>query len=131
MHMSHGGLQHSTVRYYDGVDKRPGLPDGVAALVSSIGTDFVELELVNLETTTARTVVVQAGSFGEHRFDEVSVAGAEPRAVDGRWVEVELAPGAGASIRATMKRYVNSPSYETPWSRATDWDPIIRGRQTQ
>lgn len=28
-----------------------------------------------------------------------------------------------------MKRYVYSPSYETPWSRASDWAPIMRPRR--
>jgi hypothetical protein len=130
MHLSHGGLQHATVRYYDGVAERPGLPDDVAALVTAVAPDSVDLELVNLDLGTPRTVVVQAGSFGEHRFGEVSVSGGAPTTVDGRWLEVELAPGAGASIRVTMERYANAPSYETPWSRAADWAPIIRPRAT-
>ncbi|AZI56843.1 hypothetical protein EH165_00315 [Nakamurella antarctica] len=130
MHMSHGGLQHATVRYYDAVGRRAGLPDGVAALVSAIGPDFVELELVNLDTENARTVVVQAGSFGEHRFGDVSVLGGPATGVDGRWFEVALAAGSRAHLRATMSRYVNSPSYETPWSRRSDWAPLIRGRAT-
>jgi hypothetical protein len=46
----------------------------------------------------------------------------------GRWLEVELAPGAGASVRITMERCVNEPSYETPWSHRKDWTPIIRPR---
>ena len=128
MHISHGGLQHATVRYYDAESRRPGLPDATAALVHSIGRDFVELELVNLDLAAGRTVVVQAGSFGEHRFVEASVDGCDLVAVDGRWLEVVLGPGAGARIRITMDRYVNSPSYETPWSRREDWDPIIRPR---
>lgn len=129
MHISHGGLQHATVRYYDAVAKRPGLPDGVAALVHTIEPDFVELELVNVDLASTRTVVVQAGSFGEHRFGSVSVGGGEPTPVGGKWLEVELGPGAGASIRITMERYVNQPSYETPWSRREDWAPIILPRQ--
>ena len=128
MHISHGGLQHATVRYYDAESRRPGLPDATAALVHAIGRDFVELELVNLDLAAGRTVVVQAGSFGEHRFVEASVAGCDLVAVDGRWLEVELGPGAGAHIRIMMDRYVNSPSYETPWSRREHWDPIIRPR---
>ena len=129
MHISHGGLQHATVRYYDGAARRPGLPDAVAALVRAIGPDFVELELVNIDLDSARTVVVQAGSFGEHRFGAASVGGAEPTLVGDKWLEVELGPGAGASIRITMERYVNEPSYETPWSRREDWAPIIRPRR--
>lgn len=36
-----------------------------------------------------------------------------PRRRTGRWLEVELAPGAGASVRITMERCVNEPRYET------------------
>jgi len=130
MHISHGGLQHATVRYYDGESRRPGLPDATAALVREIDAEYVVLELVNLDLATGRTVVVQAGSFGEHRFGEASVEGVESVTVDGRWLEVVLGPAAGACIRITMDRYVNSPSYETPWSRREDWNPIIRPRAT-
>ena len=57
---------------------------GVAALVTAIGPDFVELDLISLETDTPRTVVVQAGSFGEHRFTMISVDRAETVPVGGR-----------------------------------------------
>jgi hypothetical protein len=129
MHISHGGLQHATVRYYDGTARRPGLPDNVGALVRAIGPDFVDLELVNLDATAQVTVVVQAGSFGEHCFVAASTDGAEAIAVGGRWVEIVLSPGAGAGLHLTMERYVNQPSYETPWSRRSDWAPLITPRQ--
>jgi hypothetical protein len=129
MHISHGGLQYATVRYYDAAARRPGLPADVGALVTAIGTDFVELELVNLDLTAARSVVVQAGSFGEHRFGELTLAGVDSIRVEGKWVHVDLAPGAGARLRLSMERYVNLPSYETPWSRPAEWAPLIRPRQ--
>ena len=91
----------------------------------------MELELVNLDLAAGRAVDVQVGSFGEHRFVEASAAGCDLVAVDGRSLEVELGPGAGARIRIVMDRYANSPSYETPWSRREDWDPIIRPRATR
>ena len=128
MHISHGGLQHATVRYYDAVAERPGLPDSMAALVHRIEPGMVELELVNLDLTTPHTVIVQAGSFGEHRFGTVS-DGETESTVDGRWLEVELAPGAGTRLSITMERYANEPSYENPWSRREDWAPLIRPRQ--
>jgi hypothetical protein len=129
MHLSHGGLQHATVRYYDAGTRRPGLPPGVAALVTALAPDSVDLELVNLDATESRTVVVQAGSFGEHRFGTVSSAAAADLPVDDRWFEVELAPGTAVDLHVSMQRYVNSPSYETPWSRARDWAPLIQPRQ--
>jgi hypothetical protein len=127
MHISHGGLQHATVRYYDAAGERAGLPDSVSALVRRIEPGFVELELVNIHPSEARTLVVQAGSFGEHRFVAATIDGVSV-AVDGRWLSVKLAAGAGATIRITMERYVNQPSYETPWSRREDWAPLIRPR---
>jgi len=65
------------------------------------------------------------------RFVEAIVDGADPVVVDGRWREVVLGPGAGTRIRITMDRYPNSPSYETPWFRREDWDPMIRPRATE
>lgn len=127
MHISHGGLQHATVRYYDAVGERAGLPDDVAALVHDIGRESVTVELVNTGAST-RTVVIQAGGFREHQFTSATT-GDQTVALDSEWVEVELAPHAGATIELGMKRYVNDPSYETPWSRREDWDPIITGRQ--
>jgi len=133
MHISHGGFQHATVRYYDGALKRPGLPADVAALVSSIEPDAVTLELANIGAQ-ARSVVIQAGGFGEHRFTSAALAGAdgtqgEPSAVDSPWLEVVIEPGSSATVRLGMERYANEPSYQTPWSRREDWAPLIKGRK--
>ena len=83
------------MRCYHAKSRRPGLPDATTALVHAIGRDFVELELVNLDLAAGRAVVVQVGSFDEHRFVEASAAGCDLVAVDSRWLEVELGPGAG------------------------------------
>ena len=88
----------------------------------------MELELINLDLAAGQAVIVQVESFSKHRFVEASAARCDLVAVDGRWLEVELGPGVGTPIRIMMDRYVNSPSYETPWSRREDWDPIIRPR---
>jgi hypothetical protein len=66
-----GGLSLARVRLGDGSARRPGLPPGVAALVSSITNDVVTVELANLDTGDERTVVIQAGAFGEDRIDRV------------------------------------------------------------
>jgi hypothetical protein len=129
MHLSHGGLQHATVRYYDGRAKRPGLPPGVGALVTAIAPDSVDLQLVNLDPAETQTVVVQAGSFGEHVFGTAASAGAADLHVGGRWFGVELEPGTTADLHVSMERYVRTPSYETPWSRASEWAPLIKPRR--
>jgi hypothetical protein len=130
MHISHGGLQHATVRYFDAELERPGLPAGVAVLVHAVTADSVTLEFANLGVDR-RDVVVQAGGFGEHRFTSATLGeGGDEQPLDSAWVGVRLAAGAGAVIRLGMRRYVNEPSYQTPWSRREDWAPLIKGRTT-
>ncbi len=64
-----GGLALARVTFGDGLRGRPGLPDGVAALVREADAEGVRLELVNLDAGSPREVVVQAGAFGEDRID--------------------------------------------------------------
>jgi hypothetical protein len=66
-----GGLQQARVRYHDAAARRPGLPPDVAALVTSIAPESTTVELVNLSPESARTVLVQAGAFGEHTIRSV------------------------------------------------------------
>ena len=66
-----GGLQQARVRYHDAAARRPGLPPGVAALVSAIEPDATVVDLVNLDPESARSVIVQAGAFGEHTIRSV------------------------------------------------------------
>ena len=58
---------YSRLRYF-APERRPGIPANVAALVDSMSATEVAVTLVNLDQTEARTVVVQAGAYGEHRF---------------------------------------------------------------
>ena len=58
MHISHGVLHHATARCYDAEARRLGLPTATAALIHAIGKDFMELEIVNLDPETGRTMVV-------------------------------------------------------------------------
>jgi hypothetical protein len=132
MHVTHGGLQYAAVRYFDADMQRPGLPPGVAALVDQISADRVSLSLVNT-SDAMRTVVIQAGSFREHRFDRATLVGeaGEELAtveVDSEWVEVWLDPQAVARLRLDVSRFSNDPSYETPWSPRASWPPVITGR---
>ena len=116
-----GGLARGCVRYFDPCGCRPGLPPDVAALVSALRPDGVELTLVNLDVTAERRVIVGAGSFGEHRFTTVAELGADganaesARPVDGTYFEVALPPGCEIRIAAGMERYCQEPSYAFPW----------------
>ena len=70
-HIYHGGLLHCRLFYFDPVLKRPGLPQGVAALVDKISPDGVSVHLVNLDPSQPRSVIVRDGAFGEHEFTSV------------------------------------------------------------
>jgi len=132
MHISHGGLQHGRVRYFDCEAKRPGLPQGVSALVEKLSADSATLHLVNTGLFDDRELIVQAGVFGEHRFmsgevvdDAGNVIDAMP--IDSRWLQVSLPAGTGIKLRLAMKRYVNAPTYDLPWPE-TDTVSVIQGR---
>ena len=127
MHVYHGGLQVARLRYFDPVERRPGLPQGVAALVDGLTDDSASLVLVNTEADRAIEVIVQAGVFGEHDFTTVR-QGDEVTPCDGRWLRVQLAAGSEARLSLGMQRYVRPPSYDTPWQNAAEGAAPLRGR---
>ena len=106
-----GNVLHSRLFYYDPVRSRPGLPDGVGALVERLAPDSVRFRLVNLDPVSARRVVVQAGAYGEHRFTEAR-AGAVASKVDANRFEVLLAPGSGGVLEVGMQLFANSPRFQ-------------------
>jgi len=103
------------VRYFDPVERRPGLPDDVAALVSRMTADEVDLTLVNVNQLAARTVVVQGGAYGEHEIVVVEGGGNVHLTAGGTSVLVRLAPGAGGKLTLRMKRYVLGPTFAFPF----------------
>jgi len=111
-----GGLLNARLRYFDPEQKRAGVPDDVGALVSEINDTRTVVTLVNLSATSPRTVLVQGGAYGEHRIETVEQRGASTR-VSAETFSVRLAPGAGAKLTLTMKRYVNTPTVGLPWER--------------
>jgi len=91
--------------------------DGVTpSLVSGLEDRRTVVTLVNLNATTARTVIVQGGAYGEHRIESATVNG-RTVGVGGRDVTVRLAPGAGATLTLDMRRYANTPTIAFPWAR--------------
>ena len=118
-----GGMTVGTVRHFDPEADRPGLPPGVAALVSRVGAEDVTVDLVNTDEER-RVVFVQAGGYGEHRFSDVTVTplsgdGGSSDPDDGTVdaVNIDLAPGAGARLTAGLDRYGDTPTYAPPWDR--------------
>ncbi len=107
---------HSRFRYFDPVRRRAGLPEDVAALVEKLGSDSATLTLVNVNPVDARTVIVQAGGYAEHRFDTAQTGGGTI-AINAPHVEVRLEPGCGARIEFKMTRYQNRPTLAHPWSQ--------------
>lgn len=111
-----GGLLEARLRYFDPARRRAGVPEDVAALVSELGDTRTVVTLVNLSPSDARTVVVQAGGYAEHQFESVEWNGRTAR-IDARDFSLRLAPGAGATLAITMRRYVNAPTVRLPWNR--------------
>ncbi len=111
-----GGLLNARLRYFDPVRRRAGMPEDVAALISELGDRRTVVTLVNTNATTARTVLIQAGGYGEHQFESVESNG-KTQKLDSRHVMVNLAPGAGATLAFTMRRYVNQPTVAFPWNQ--------------
>ncbi len=70
----YGGLSLARLIVGDADRGRPGLPPGVAMLVTGIRDDGVTAELVNTGDIE-RVVVLTAGAFGEDTIDEVAHTG--------------------------------------------------------
>lgn len=109
-----GGVPlHCRLRYFDPARRRAGVPEDVAALVHALGDTAAEVTLVNLGQRP-REVIVQGGSYAEHRIESVSIGG-ERREVGSRHFTVRLEPGCGARLALTMSRYANRPALAFPW----------------
>ena len=111
-----GGLLTARLRYFDPVRRRAGVPEDVAALVSGLDDRRTIVTLVNVSSDQPRTVVVQAGGYGEHAFESVRWNNRTQR-LGARDFSVRLAPGAGAVLTLAMRRYVNPPTVRFPWAR--------------
>jgi hypothetical protein len=136
-----GGLQQARVRYYDAIRRRPGLPPGVAALVSSIEPEATVVELVNLEAEDERRVTVQAGAFAEHTINNVSYTACEDGTwlgdlydyghgdpaitehhadVRGPWLTVRLPASTRVRLTLNLAMRTRKPSYASPFDHPRD-----------
>lgn len=105
---------HSRLRYFDSDERRPGLPEDVAALVEQMTADSVTVMLVNVSPIHPRRVVIQSGSYGEHEFGTAKTKDVTVD-VNGKHLTVELAPGCGMKMELGTKRYRNQPTLAWPW----------------
>lgn len=110
----HGGHLHVAVRYFDAELGRPGLPEDVAALVSKLTTDTVELTLVNTSGTANRTAIIQAGAFGEHEIISASADGGADVTVGGKHLQISLPASTTIALKLQVHRFAYSPSYDQP-----------------
>jgi hypothetical protein len=115
----HGGLLHTSVRYFDPQRRRAGLPEAVAALVERVEPGAITLTLVNTDLLEAREVIVQAGAFGEHLFTTAQRVQAAASAehslrVESPWLRVRLGPAALARLRLGLRRFARTPSAALP-----------------
>jgi hypothetical protein len=106
---------HACVRYFDPARQRAGLPEQVGALVEHFAETEVRLQLVNLDPLEEKVVVVQGGAYAEHQITRVRSIGVDSQ-VDDSHVTVRLAPGAGARLTLSVKRYENQPTFAFPWA---------------
>jgi hypothetical protein len=109
-----GILLHCRLRYFDPDKRRAGLPADVAALIEKMDADSVTVTLVNTSPVAARSVVVQAGAYAEHRFSHVAMNG-KSVPVDAATFSVRLEPGCGSRLVLTMKRHGNAPKLAFPF----------------
>ena len=117
IHPGHrGAILNCRVRYFDPVERRAGIPDNVAALVEKLSADGMTLTLVNTNQVEAREVQLQAGGYGEHTFESVTIGG-QAVPLDSRLLTVRLAPGSGTQLQFAMQRYSNDPTMVLPWDR--------------
>jgi hypothetical protein len=97
--------------------RRAGAPEDVAALIDNMASRKTIVTLVNVNQSQARSVVVQAGGYGEHQFESVSIDGGPETTLNASHFTVRLEPGSGAKLTLGMRRYVNQPTLEMPWDR--------------
>jgi len=115
----HGGLLHTSVRYFDPQRRRAGLPQAVAALVERVEPGAITLTLVNTDLLEAREVIIQAGAFGEHLFTtaqrvQAAAAAQPPLPVESPWLRVRLGPAAQARLCLGLRRFARTPSAALP-----------------
>ncbi len=109
-----GNLVNSRLRYFDPARKRAGLPEDVAALVSEMSDTGTVVTLVNVSTTTPRTLVVQGGAYAEHMIESVDLNG-KSIPVGKPNFTVTLPAGAGGKLTLKMKRYAGDATVKFPF----------------
>jgi len=111
---------HSRFRHFDPVNRRAGLPEDVSALVEKLEAGSAQLTLVNTNQLESREIIVQAGGYGEHQFNAVTIDG-KTTPLNSPTLTLRLQPGTGTRLSFQMTRYANKPTFAFPWDRS--WYP--------
>lgn len=117
-HIYHGGLLHTSVRYFDPEIQRSGIPSDMAALVEKITEKGISLTLVNLHPTATKKVIIQGGMFGEHQIKRVKQILKYPYqfdTVNQAFFQAEISPGSVVQLEIELDRFKNPPTYAFPW----------------
>lgn len=129
-----GGILIAPLRYFGADRERPGLPPDVSALVDSVAQTEVSVTFVNTSALHTRSLLVQAGTLGEHRFTDVThdrltstypgkvgdyaapeiETESETVTVDAPHFKLILPPGTTIRLTIGFERHVNTPSYRMP-----------------
>lgn len=62
-----------------------------------------------------RTLVVQAGAYGEHAITDVVDGAGQTTAVNAGTLRVRLAPGSGGKFTLHVKRHAQPPTFALPY----------------
>ena len=111
-----GSILYSRLRYFDPDARRAGMPEDVAALVEKMTNEEITLSLVNTNSVTARSIVVQTGGYAEDECESVK-EGETVHPVHSRDFRVNLGPGCGTKLLIKTKRYSHKPTFTFPWDR--------------
>ena len=111
-----GGLPLAQLRWDDPVRGRPGLPEGVAALVERLDGEQADVRVVNLSADTPRTVAVTGGGYGEHPITKAvrrpSGDEYQPADAEGGALRIHLPPRTEISLRLHFTRLGRAPRHQ-------------------
>ena len=132
MHISHGGFQFATLRYFNPDTNSPGLPAGVSALVESVDATSVVVSIGNL-SDEEKNCIVQSGAFAEHTIKEIRFLEGDQakqvEKVDDPRFEISVPSKKMVRVKCILDRHTSKPSYSTPYSSIEEWDPVIQPRE--
>lgn len=115
------------LRYFDADQRRPGLPEDVAALVERLTADETVITLVNTNQLSPRTLIIQGGAYSEHKITGWALpstpaavrpimASSSPGPHQDSHLTICLNPGCGTKLALRMKRHANPPTFAYPWT---------------